>query len=72
MPFQEYVPDPNRLQWAPEAKALWASIRNDKPVGKRFAGDVTTAQHKAGKPGKKHGSSPSASPTAAAQNGLCG
>ena len=77
VPFTEYAPDPNRLQWAPQAKALWTSIRNDRPVDKRFAGDVTTAQTKNGKPAKK-GSSPSASPTAAAQaqkaaeNGLCG
>ena len=79
VPFQEYPPDPNRLEWAPQAKELWTSIRNDKPVAKRFAGDVTTAQTKNGKPAKKKpGSSPSASPTAgaqsakAAENGLCG
>ncbi len=78
VPFEEYPPDPNRLQWAPEAKAVWASIRMDKPVAKRFAGDVTTAETKNGKPSKKKSTSPSASPSQsaaakekAAENGLC-
>ena len=80
VPFEEYPPDPNRLQWAPQAKQLWTSIRMDKPVDKRFAGDVTTAQTKDGKPAKKKkgsSTSPSPSPTSgaerekAAENGLC-
>jgi LCP family protein required for cell wall assembly len=80
VPFEAYPPDPNRLQWAPRATKLWTSIRMDKPVGKSFAGDVTTAQTKNGKPAKKKKgspSSPSASPTGgvaaekAAENGLC-
>jgi LCP family protein required for cell wall assembly len=79
VPFQEYAPNPNRLQWAPEAKKLWSRIREDKPVGKKF-GEVTTAAHKAGKHGKTSkkksaSSSPTPSRTAAAQNaeenGLC-
>ncbi|WP_299036099.1 LCP family protein [uncultured Pseudokineococcus sp.] len=32
VPFEEYAPDPNRLQWAPEAEDLWASIRADAPL----------------------------------------
>ncbi|MEJ5913228.1 LCP family protein [Pseudokineococcus sp. 1T1Z-3] len=32
VPFEEYAPDPNRLQWAPEADALWESIRTDSPL----------------------------------------
>jgi LCP family protein required for cell wall assembly len=77
VPFQEYPPNPNRLQWAPEATKLWASIREDRPVGKRFAGDVTTAQTKNGKPVKKKKGAASAGPTQssaaerAAENGLC-
>jgi len=81
VPFEEYPPDPNRLQWAPQAKQLWTSIRMDKPVNKRFAGDVTTAQTKNGKPAKKKKkgatASPSPSPTDGAtaekdaENGLC-
>jgi hypothetical protein len=56
-------------------------MKADKPVGKNFAGDVTTAADKNGKPGKgkpSGGSSSSSSPsrTSAAQqraeeNGLC-
>jgi LCP family protein required for cell wall assembly len=43
VPFESYAPDPNRLQWAPSADRLWKRIRNDDPVGRRFADDVTTA-----------------------------
>ncbi|MEJ5867428.1 LCP family protein [Pseudokineococcus sp. 5B2Z-1] len=32
VPFEAYAPDPNRLQWAPEAEDLWASIREDAPL----------------------------------------
>jgi LCP family protein required for cell wall assembly len=81
VPFQTYAPDPNRLQWAPAAKKLWARMKADKPVGKNFAADVTTAADKDAKPGKgkpSGGSSPSSNPsqTSAAQqraeeNGLC-
>jgi LCP family protein required for cell wall assembly len=79
VPFQAYAPDPNRLQWAPGAKKLWTRIRMDKPVGKGFAGDVTTAETKNGKPAKKGSSaspSPGASQSPAAkekdqENGLC-
>jgi LCP family protein required for cell wall assembly len=81
VPFRPYPPDPNRLQWAPGAKKLWVAMRKDKPVGKRFLGDVTTAETKNGKPAKhKKGStsspSPSPSQSSAArekdqENGLC-
>jgi LCP family protein required for cell wall assembly len=78
VPFQTYVPDPNRLEWAPSADKLWKRINADKPVGKRLAGDVTSAADKAAKPGEKSSSSPSGSPSRssaaqerAQQNGLC-
>jgi len=32
VPWVPYEPDPNRLQWAPEAEALWESIRADEPL----------------------------------------
>lgn len=32
-PNEPYVPDTNRLQFAPEAAALWRRIRFDKPLG---------------------------------------
>jgi LCP family protein required for cell wall assembly len=84
VPFKSYEPDPNRLQWAPAANRLWYSIRNDLPLNKRFAGDVTTAAK--GTPSPSPSSGPSGSPSAgaspgagttdeaaakAAENGLC-
>ncbi len=84
VPFQEYAPDPNRLQWAPQAKQLWKRMIADKPIGKGLSGQVTTAAQggkgKGGKGGKGGGASagPSATPSEAAaasevadQNGLC-
>lgn len=87
VPFQEYQPDPNRLEWAPGANRLWYRIRNDMPINKRFQGDVTTAagskNGKAGSPSSSPSSSASSSPSSpssgsstadaakAAQNGLC-
>jgi LCP family protein required for cell wall assembly len=80
VPFQTYAPDPNRLEWAPAADKLWKRINADKPVGKKLAGDVTSAADKNAKPGKKPsaGSSPSSSPSRssaaeerAQENGLC-
>ena len=81
MPFKTYRPDPNRLQWAPSAHRLWYRIRNDLPVGKAFADDITTAANgvkPSSKPGKKPTASPSARPSdsataaqKAAENGLC-
>jgi LCP family protein required for cell wall assembly len=44
VPFEAYPPDPNRLQWAPTAKQLWARMRADKPLGKAFLSQVITAQ----------------------------
>jgi LCP family protein required for cell wall assembly len=84
VPFQEYQPDPNRLQWAPGANRLWYRIRNDMPINKRFQGDVTTAagskNGKAGGPSSSPSGGASSSPSPgsstanaekAAQNGLC-
>ncbi len=64
VPFETYQPDPNRLQWAPGASRLWYRIRNDMPVNKRFAGDVTTAASKDGKPASSSSPKPSDSPSA--------
>ena len=36
VPFEEYAPDPNRLQFAPDAEKLWKRIRNDEPLGEKF------------------------------------
>jgi LCP family protein required for cell wall assembly len=85
VPFKTYRPDPNRLQWAPAANRLWALMRNDLPVSRRFAGDVTTAANgvkpsasPSGTPSPSAGASPSSGATdheagaeKAAENGLC-
>ena len=81
VPFEEYPPDHNRLQWALSAKQLWKRIIDDQPVGKQFQDGLTTAANKDGKSAKKKGSSASPSPSATAaaeraaelrrQNGLC-
>ena len=83
VPFESYEPDPNRLQWAPGADRLWYRIRNDMPINKRFAAEVTTAAKDPSasaspKPGSSATPSPSADPSTdeaaaarAAENGLC-
>jgi LCP family protein required for cell wall assembly len=83
VPFKTYGPDPNRLEWAPGADRLWYRMRNDLPINKRFAGDVTTAA-KEPSPSSSPSGSPSSSATPspsdgastadaekAAENGLC-
>jgi len=59
VPNQPYTADPNRLEWAPEAKGLWRKMRFDKPLGKFGAGALTPANKPSGKPS----GSPSASPS---------
>lgn len=81
VPFEPYPADPNRLQWAPGAERLWQRIKEDKPVGKRLASEVTTAKTEDGKPATaaptpSPGASPSEGPSSsadqrAAENGLC-
>jgi LCP family protein required for cell wall assembly len=82
VPFETYQPDPNRLQWAPEADQLWNRIRHDKPLSKDLRSGVTTAadQGKHKKKGPSDGPSApsdSASQAQAAkaeqarENGLC-
>ncbi|MEJ5945480.1 LCP family protein [Pseudokineococcus basanitobsidens] len=44
VPFEAYEPDPNRLQWAPEAEALWESIRTDSPLPGSEPEPAETAQ----------------------------
>lgn len=34
VPVGEYAPDPNRVQWAPEADKLWKAMREDEPLPK--------------------------------------
>jgi len=74
VPFEAYAPDPNRLQWAPEAKSLWKRMIADEPVGKNLSGDVTTAaDDKTGKkkPKKKPSAEAQSEAEKADENGLC-
>ncbi len=83
VPFESYEPDPNRLQFAPEAEELWERIRNDEPLPSKFGKDVTSAAEGPGEesPGPSTDPSPSNDPKeqakaaararAAAENGLC-
>lgn len=32
VPVGSYAPDPNRVQWTPEADKLWKAMRDDKPL----------------------------------------
>ena len=61
VPFQAYAPDPNRLEWSPDAERLWNRIRYDKPIGQEFSKEAVTADKK---PGAKASSSPSATSSA--------
>lgn len=35
VPVQEYPADPNRVEWAPAAEALWQTLRDDGVVGEK-------------------------------------
>ena len=47
VPIQPYAPDPNRLEFAPEADELWKVIRQDAPLG-TFAKGSISADDKVG------------------------
>lgn len=67
VPFQAYAPDPNRLEWKPEAAGLWTLIRNDKPLSARYSDEAVTAGS-----GGKPSSSPSSKPSSSAIPGASG
>ena len=50
VPFEEYPPDPNRLQWSPDAKGLWQVILNDKPLPKKYKEEAISANKPPGTP----------------------
>ncbi len=62
VPFQAYAPDPNRLEWTPEADGLWSLVRNDKPLTARYAGAAVTVGPSA-KPTPTTSAKPSGSAT---------
>jgi len=58
VPWEPWTEDPNRVQWKPQAKYLWAAIKADRDIGSQFDDNAVT-------PGSGDGStaSPSGSPT---------
>ena len=75
VPFQAYAPDPNRLEWAPAADALWRRIRNDQPIGSKLAAEVTTAANRvnpSAQPSARPSARPSTEPSAGAAQGTAG
>jgi LCP family protein required for cell wall assembly len=73
VPNQPWPEDTNRLEWTPEAEALWRRIRFDNSLGK-FGADAVTPGRKPGEkptdtasaspsPGQSGSPSPSASPS---------
>ena len=66
VPNQPYTADPNRLEWAPEAKGLWRKMRFDKPLGKFGADALTPANKPSGKPSSSASASPSEDESASA------
>lgn len=68
VPFQAYAPDPNRLEWKPEAAGLWSLIRNDKPLTAGYAGEAVTAGPSDG-PTSTPSSTPSGKPSSTATPG---
>ena len=73
VPFEAYAPDPNRLVWTSDARALWKRIRQDRPLGARFSQDSLSAADSVGtvdgkrsggrKGGKKGATSTAPAPT---------
>jgi LCP family protein required for cell wall assembly len=63
VPNEEYPPDPNRLQLAPEAKDLWRKIRFDRPLGKLSAGALSPGSKPGGNASDSASPSPSDSPS---------
>jgi LCP family protein required for cell wall assembly len=48
VPFEEYAPDPNRLQWSDSAAGLWKVLLNDEPLPKRYREDTISADQTPG------------------------
>jgi LCP family protein required for cell wall assembly len=48
VPFEEYAPDPNRLQWSASAAGLWKVLLNDQPLPKKYKEDVISADQAPG------------------------
>jgi LCP family protein required for cell wall assembly len=68
VPWEPYPPDPNRVEWKPEAVGLWSLIKRDKDIGSRYdAGAVSPGSGKpARSPSGTSSGSPSGSPSGSA------
>jgi LCP family protein required for cell wall assembly len=60
VPFEEYAPDPNRLQWSDSAAGLWKVLLEDQPLPKKYKEDVISADSAPGTPSGSAGGTPSA------------
>ncbi|MGH3411717.1 MAG: LCP family protein [Marmoricola sp.] len=71
VPWRPYPSNPNRIEFAPQAKQLWTKIMYDEPIGSSFDQDVVSAAHTPGGSGNGSGASndPSASPTGSPSRG---
>ena len=63
VPWQYAPDDPNRIRWLPEAKQVWTSIINDKPIAPRFLDDAISAEQLPGSPTPSPTPSDTASPS---------
>ncbi len=70
VPIEPYPADPNRLQFAPGAEALWERIRDDEPLGRQFGRDAISADDEVGTPSSGSSSS-GADAEQRLANGLC-
>lgn len=70
VPFENYPPDINRVQWAPEAEQLWDRLWHDESLSGRVTDEVITAAEDpegasdlpSTQPDPDHSQPPSASP----------
>lgn len=67
VPIEAYEPDPNRLQFAPGAAALWKQIKDDEPLGALGKGAIS-ADEEVGTPDDEADTEAAAERRA---NGLC-
>lgn len=67
VPFEEYAPDPNRLQWTAEADKLWKRIIADEKLGRSLSdGSISADEAPTTSDSPSGSASPSPSPTSGA------
>jgi LCP family protein required for cell wall assembly len=70
VPFESWVPDPNRLQLAPTAEELWRQLRADAVLTPEFTSGAAKASQ-GERPGSGKPNPDPAQSAEAARNGLC-